>query len=191
MRIRLRPAWSPGELADIYPAPHDAALYGYGHELRVDTTIALGVATVKVNRLSSVADLSTGNAAIPKRIALNCGRHCTVTLGDFAAGYEHRGPIEETLDRLTEPVDLFVLSETVEHLDDPDGTLTRIRSKAKHLLLSTPIGETDLGNREHYWGWDQAGVADMLAAAGWDVAAARRVDITLPDTYSYQIWAVT
>jgi hypothetical protein len=84
-------------------------------------------------------------------------------------------------------VDLFVCSETIEHVDDPRGTLEQIRSVSKYLLLSTPITDGVDTNPEHLWSWDQDGMGDLLGRSGWTSVA--QVDLLLPDTYSYQVWA--
>jgi SAM-dependent methyltransferase len=176
VRVRLRPAYSPEQLTALYPKPHDHTRWP-DHLIRVDATIDLardmGVPEI-------VADLSCGDAAIGRALAPS-GR---LFLGDFAPGYEYQGPIEETLDFL-EHVGMFICSETVEHLDDPDAVLAAIRKKADALVLSTPLGEfTDI-NPEHYWGWDVAGVGEMLTAAGW--AAEIQRDVITPWA-SYQLW---
>lgn len=191
MRVRLRDDPTDDELAAMYRKPHDASLFGYGHGLRVATTIEL----VKYRCLGSksIADLSCGNAAIVKGALTGRARNLHTYLGDFAPGYQYHGPIEETILQIPR-VDVFVCSETIEHLSDPDGVLAAIRSVAKSLILSTPIGEVPpSGNPEHLWGWDQEGVAQMLAATGWDVAGGHRVDLMLPPDqgYCYQMWSVS
>jgi hypothetical protein len=183
-RRRLRDYPSPEELATMYAKPHDHRIYGYGHDLRVRHTIALGEWLRDTVKAKTIADLSTGNAAIPNGL-FQPGMK--LILGDFAPGYEHHGPIEETLKALPMGLDMFVISETIEHVDNPQHLLSRIRQQARSLLLSTPIGEDDLGNPEHVWGWDQEAVGEMLRMAGWNSMA--RVDVVLQDTYSYQIWA--
>lgn len=176
----------------MYHTPHDARRFGWGHHLRVEATITLGKWMYSDPQLrrhpakpcSSLADLSCGNAQIPRSIALP--GH-TAFLGDYAPGYRFHGPLEETISQLPKDVDLFICSETIEHLDDPESVLMAIAGKAHMLLLSTPIGEDDLGNPEHLWGWDQEAVGEMLADTGWGKVLAR-VDLVLPGTYSYQIW---
>jgi hypothetical protein len=108
-----------------------------------------------------IADLSCGDAVIGRTLAPQ-----RLILGDFAPGYEICGPIEETVYRIPQ-VGMFILSETLEHLDDPDAMLAAIRSKSATLVLSTPIGEITDENEHHYWGWDQVGVREMLLRAGW------------------------
>jgi hypothetical protein len=158
MRIRLNPALSREELTRQCPEPHKHDFWP-DHRLRVTQTIALaremGVPPV-------VADLSCGDAAIGRTLAPH-----KLILGDFAPGYEICGPIEETIGLIPSDVGMFILSETLEHLDDPDDMLAKIRLKADTLVLSTPIGETGNRNIEHYWGWDTADVHIMLTRAGW------------------------
>lgn len=179
MRVRLRPAWDEDELATLYARPHDHHNFP-SHQLRVDHTVALGQALLREAgiALPAVADLSCGNAEIPRALS-----PCPV-LGDLAPGYALTGPIEHTIVKVTH-VDLFVLSETLEHLDEPEGILTAIRKCASLLLTSTPLGETEDTNPEHYWGWDQDGVRDMLAGAGW--APVLWSTVTMPDA-AFQIW---
>lgn len=181
-RARLRDDPAPEDLASLYPVPHDHRAYGYGHGLRVEATIALGRWLAQETGATTVADLSCGNAVVPLSLDVSG----VVYLGDLAPGWPIVGYIEKTLNQIP-PVDLFICCETLEHLTDPDTVLCNIRERAKALLLSTPIGETSGGNPEHIWGWDQEVVGEMLTQAGWTCGP--RVDLLLPDTYSYQIWA--
>lgn len=177
MRKRLRPAYSPEELRRLYSAPHDYRRWP-DHHLRVNVTIQvakyLGVA-------ARVADLSCGAGII----ATSLGAH-EVILGDFAPGYGIHGPLEETIDQIPK-VDLFLCCETLEHLDDPDAALLKIREKAHALVLSTPEGETTDENPEHYWGWDSNGVKKMLREAGFTPAVHTVVGV--PERkVAFQIW---
>ncbi len=179
MRVRLRPAWSAAELAALCPVPHDHHEYP-SHTIRVEHTISLARALCRETGVEArvVADLSCGNATIPRAL---CG---APILGDFAPGYPLTGPIECTLP-LVDYADLFVLSETAEHLDNPDLVLSRIREKASLLVLSTPLSEFDDHNEQHYWGWDADGVREMLEATGWEPVLWSTV--TMPGA-SFQIW---
>ncbi len=179
MRVRLRPAWSEAELTELCPVPHDHAKYR-SHIVRVEHTISLGQALCRETGMTpaTVADLSCGDAVIPWALCED------PVLGDFAPGYPVTGMIEETI-HLIPHVDLFVLSETIEHLDDPDLMLRVIRGKSHRLLLSTPLGEFDDHNIQHYWGWDGEAVREMLEAAGW--APVVWSTVTGPDA-AFQIW---
>lgn len=185
MRTRLRPAYTPKELAALYAVPHNHMRWR-DHILRVDTTIQVA-RWVLPAAATSVADLSCGDAAITKALGLPL-----TFLGDYAPGYRYTGPIESTIDQLaadtgTPGVDLFVCSETIEHLDDPDTVLGQIRDVTNRLVLSTPIGEADDGNPEHYWGWDTEAVEGMLRKAGFvpeTLVSVRMFEYP----YDYQVW---
>jgi hypothetical protein len=79
---------------------------------------------------SCQTDLSAGDATI-----INALDTETKYIGDYVPGYEYTGAIEHTLD-LIPNVDLYICTETIEHLDDPDDVLRRIRAKSKMLILS-------------------------------------------------------
>jgi hypothetical protein len=132
----------------------------------------------------TIGDLSTGDAAIPKGLAAEWH---TLLLGDLAPGYLYHGPIEETIKQIRD-VDLFILSETLEHLDDPDQVLKDIRMKSKSLLLSTPLDEDNDGNPEHYWSWNKDDVRLMLVSAGWSPDIYSSVQFESLNNYGFQIW---
>lgn len=187
-RARLRPKYTDGQLQQIYPAPHDANNWE-DHKIRVRQTVALGKEAKMPFAGGRIADLSCGNG----KIATDLAEHFSAEpfLGDlaYAPGMLYHGPIERTIDQLGPNVDLFILSETIEHLDDPDAVLAKIRKRSKQLLLSTPINERGNGNPEHYWGWDQKAVFLMLSMAGWKPTI--RTDLCFMSVefpYDYQIW---
>jgi hypothetical protein len=186
---RLRANPDSSELNELYESPHDHLAWGASHDIRVRATIEMGKWLGLQFPIDSIADLSTGNAAIPKGIA---GEDTTLFLGDFAKGYEFTGPITQTIEKIPK-VDLFVLSETIEHVEDPEFVLRKIRNKASLLLISTPIGE-DLNedgkaNPEHLWGWDQEGLLSILNKSGWTEVICR-IDVVFLNTYSYQVWSM-
>jgi hypothetical protein len=116
-----------------------------------------------------LADLSCGDSALVDALSANQhepwrGDICDIEIG----GLDLLGPIEETIDQIPH-VDLFILSETLEHLDDPAMVLRKIRAKADRLLMSTPIHSDDMldANPEHYWQWDYADLKAMLLESGW------------------------
>jgi hypothetical protein len=176
-------------LALIYSEPYDHTRWD-DHVVRVRTTIAFGTLLARsLDGCASITDLSCGDGAIAAGIADELafdGTPPTVTLGDYVPGWSLCGPIEETIGKI-DPCDLFILSETLEHLDDPDAMLAAIRPRARALLLSTPAGERDTGNPQHYWGWDVEDVAAMLRATGW--APTMTTGIGSPgDYYHFQVW---
>jgi hypothetical protein len=182
-RQRLRPAYTADELARLYPQPHNHTRWP-DHLLRVETTIQVGHWMVVAARAETGADLSCGNGAILDGLPLRL-RY----FGDLApATYRFSGPIHDTI-ALIPAVDVFVCCETLEHLDDPDKTLTAIRGKTSQLLLSTPVDAWNDTNPEHYWAWSRDDVDRMLADAGFTTFVYTEVDFRpggLP--YSFGIW---
>lgn len=67
-----------------------------------------------------------------------------------------------------EQTDCIVLTEILEHLEDPDSLLRLAREKARWLVASSPIvpdgnDHTD----QHLWAFDMEGYREMLETAGW------------------------
>lgn len=176
MRARLRPAWSEAELKEMYRVPHDHARWP-DHVERVEQTIRLAKDLTPGPPV--VADLSCGDAAIARALDAKI-----TILGDLAPGYEITGPIERTI-MFVPYADLFICSETAEHLDDPDTVLRKIRDSSMALVLSTPLSEFESVNPEHYWAWDHDGMREMLEEAGWTPEIQRDVIHPLA---RYQLW---
>jgi hypothetical protein len=181
VRVRLRPAYSREQLAQLYAKPHDHTQW-IDHHLRVGVTVEFARWFVACG-VQTVADLSCGDATIARSLDI---AEENLLLGDFAPGYKWTGPIEDTIHRIRD-VDLFICSETLEHLDDPDKVLKELRAKTRYLVLSTPEGETSTGNPEHYWGWDSAEVGRMLQAAGFTPEIHTVLELR-EYGYDFQIW---
>ncbi len=178
MITRLRPKHSKKALAEIYATPHDHTAW-QDHILRVNRTleIAQGIDGVK-----SAADLSAGDAFIIIALGLS-----ETYIGDYAPRYEYTGSIEQTIHDIPN-VDLFICSETLEHLDNPALVLAHIRQKTKYLLLTTPHARWDDNNLEHYWAWDKDGIAELLAEAGFETVSFELLELADEYYYDYQIW---
>ena len=179
MRMRLREAYSAQELAHVYAEPHQHFQW-QDHRLRVQMTIAFASWFGKVN---SVADLSAGDAAI-----INAIDAPNKYIGDFAPAYDLVGAIDDTIDQIPS-VDLFIWSETIEHLDDPEATLRKIRAKTRAIIITTPDGENNDANPQHYWGWDQEGVGELLQSVGFKPVIFNSLKFSDPNlVYDYQFW---
>ena len=186
---RLRPAYTPGELSSVYSGRYDHTRWA-DHIQRVAFTIGFVREVMTELDCRTVADLSCGDGAIGFGTGVS-GDH--LFLGDLVHNpkYEFSGPIEETIDQIPH-VDLFILSETLEHVDDPGALLAKIRTKASTLVLSTPDGEVDTGNPEHYWGWDRDGIELLLEESGWWPDRSVLFTPDVPQAYyTYQIWMAT
>jgi len=179
------------ERAQVYDHAYDHTKWP-DHIQRVERTIEIATAFGADRRWVVGADLSCGDGAILRALYRN-GTIQSAILGDLVAA-EHVskayvGPIERTIVNLGK-VDLFVCSETIEHLVDPDTVLKEIATHTRNLVLSTPILEEPErhANPEHYWSWDVNDVLEMLTAAGWTEAD---YDVLHTRWYDYQIWTAT
>lgn len=204
-RVRLREARSEGE------TPFYTGRYpdGYRHDVWPDhverVTASVEFLRRWCGKFRTAADLSCGDAAILRALAPDLER---VWLGDLnpaapgdwpdgTARFLEPGALPDSLGRLPGPVDLFVLSETLEHMDDPDALLRRLTGHARYLFVSTPVAEqVGSGNDEHYWSWGVTDVGDMLMDYGWNPVGQRVLDPVstrhMPGAYRYQLWlAVT
>jgi len=181
MRRRLRPAYTDADMVEVYPQAYDHTRWP-DHIDRVQRTIEFAARVFPV--AESVADLSCGDRAIPESLARRWSARCT--LGDFVPGCEYTGRVESTITQIP-PVDVYICSETIEHIDDPDALLVAIRAKAQRLILSTPCDET-ITNPEHYWRWGVADLADMFSDTGWQPVAFEFLDNPDLDV-RYQLWA--
>lgn len=183
-RQQLRPFYSEAEHARIYDHDYDHTRWG-DHLERVAVTAGLVAGAMRRYRLDTVADLSCGDGQIVMQ-AQRMNFTGQTFLGDLRPGFPYTGPIEKTLDEIPQ-VDLFVCSETLEHVEDPDTLLARIRGSARFLVLSTPDGETGTDNPEHYWGWDRDAIREMLETAGWEPLTLLTLNAP-PSYYTFQIW---
>jgi hypothetical protein len=188
VRRRLRPAHDAATLARLYARPYRSAERGPDHVERVATTAGLVAGVMRRHQLSSLADLSAGDGELARTVGILVP-HTRLWLGDLvpAPGLDVTGPIEDTITSFRQ-VDLFLCSETLEHLDDPDRVLQQVRERARWLVCSTPIAEQGTGNPEHYWGWDADDVRAMLEDAGWEPQTFGFL-APRPTYYTYQLWA--
>lgn len=169
MRTRLRPKHDDEAAfyASRYPGGYDHTRWP-DHVERVEETVRWALRQLAGDSIHSVADLSCGDGSLVATLARVLGAD-RVIVGDVNTGGSAMAveqPLPASLDRLPDGgVDLYVCSETLEHLDDPDRFLAALRTKTRLLLLTTPEGEATDGNPEHYWGWDSDAVRSMLVAA--------------------------
>lgn len=86
------------------------------------------------------------------------------------------------------PFQVIVLTEILEHLEDPDLILRLAADKAQRLLVSSPemrSGQVD-HNPEHLWMFDGEGYEQMLNEAGWKVT--QKTHLTFRSEYDFQIY---
>ena len=179
MRVRLR---ETADFNSLYTSIYDHTRWA-DHKVRVQVTAGMAAWFPGVQ---TCADLSCGDGAIMKLIEEKNGVGRSY-YGDYVPGYEFTGPIEKTINEIPN-VDLFILSETIEHLENPDAVLAQIRQKTRYLILSTPDGETGTDNPEHLWGWDNEEMKSMLQIAGFTPHTYVSLSFPINPYYTFQIW---
>lgn len=192
MRQQLRPFYSDDQLFDVYPETYDHSKWD-DHRRRVQQTVDIVAKWGLPKRWYDAIDLSCGDGAIVTRLQA-AGVVEYTCLGDlvYAPHLDVIGKIEDTLPLHVRPGgeerrwDLFVCSETLEHVVDPDALLRQARLLASNAVFTTPISETpEHGNPEHYWSWDMNDVKTMLEAAGWEPVSCTVLPLPY---YQFQVW---
>jgi SAM-dependent methyltransferase len=190
--IQLRPFYSDDEEAKLYAEPYDHNRWN-DHRERVNYTASLLEELAATTHGRSVADLSCGDGGVIN--AARAVRWSGVYLGDRTArpGLDVAGRIEDTLDGCPE-MDLFVCTETLEHVRDPLAVLKGINRVARRgVILSTPLDEEGDDNPQHYWGWGLEDISGLLDAAGFGDWTNECEVWTSPsnDYYTHQIWMLS
>jgi hypothetical protein len=74
--------------------------------------------------------------------------------------------------------DVYVMTEVLEHLEDPHGMLRQIRERDAGVVCSSPWMEHE-GNIDgcHNWAWDMPGYTKMITDAGFEVLESVREGI--------------
>ena len=179
---RLRPRHSDETLAELYTKPYDSTKWDE-HTNRVSWTVERLNLFLKAHpEIITAIDLSCGDGRLLREVVGPVNK----IYGDIANASHVNivGDIYENIEKTFG--DLFICSETLEHLDDPRHILSRSADKFKWLCLTTPLGEWDTEkNYEHYWGWDLWGISELLDEAGW---APRWIDTFNQPYYTYQFW---
>jgi hypothetical protein len=179
------------EEAEVYAQSYDHTRWDE-HRVRVQETIQFVAGLSIGHGWESGIDLSCGDGAIMLGLK-RAGVVRTAYLGDRAWAHhlDVIGELEHTIPLSTAPsriqYDVMVMSETIEHLRDPDCVLRLAHDLADWLVVTTPVGETTErhGNPEHYWSWDVSDVKEMLITAGWNPVEHKLLDLPY---YTYQLW---
>jgi hypothetical protein len=172
---KFRRFYTQDQLAEIYAHAYDSTRWPE-HVERIKQTIAYGQRLIDTHSLKTCADFSAGDRSVTG------GFHNLEQLETSD------GHILEDLAGMSEPVDLFVCTETIEHLEAPWTVLEAIAEKTKWLILSTPLDEDPgIGNHEHYWSFDDVDINWLLAQSGFED---RRMVLIGGEgwTYTYQLW---
>jgi SAM-dependent methyltransferase len=128
---------------------------------------------------ASVSDLGCGDGGLLS-LLLDDPRVRRAWGYDFApanaAGWAERGVVAFALDvfgtdiQRVQTGDVVVMTEVLEHLEDPHGVLRWARAGARYLVCSSPWNEDQNHHcAEHAWAWDPEGYAVMIQNAGWTI----------------------
>jgi 2-polyprenyl-3-methyl-5-hydroxy-6-metoxy-1,4-benzoquinol methylase len=180
---KLRRFYTSEQRAELYSKVFDPARWPE-HVERIERTIRI-IQSYVVDEMDGdsgiVVDLSCGDGSIAHTLRTTSRHVHAVDLTD--------GP--DMLDTLRawneEPADLFICTETIEHLEAPWTALELIAQHTRHLVLSTPLDEPDQGNWEHYWSFSLRDVYDLLTQAGF-TDLERLVLSGRGWHYNYQVW---
>jgi len=78
-------------------------------------------------------------------------------------------------DSTIEYADIAIMTEVLEHLEDPHGVVRDLPSK--YLIASSPYHETDKNYYEfHLWAWDVVGYNNLLEDNGYKVLKTELID---------------
>ncbi len=203
MRQRTKFRYNDEELKSLYQGYHVGNWWDHRYRAELSSTM-IGRFCID-NRVMAIADLSAGDGSIlsgalnyiEKMHGLSVGSISPV-VGDFSvencftlrSKFEEVvcGKIEDTILEMDD-VELFILSETIEHVEDPDTLLALISSKSNAIFLSTPLDEVSGTNPEHYWSWGKDDIAVMLGDAGFThFTMYSELDFAVS---KFQMWLVT
>jgi hypothetical protein len=175
---KLRRFHSADETRKLYATSYDHTHWAE-HIERVIKTRKIAQDLIDTYALRTAADLSAGDRSLASELQ---GLDMLET-SDLSTGTN----IVEGLLTLS-PVDLFICTETIEHLEAPWSVIELIAQRTNWLVLSTPLDEpAETGNWEHYWSFTKQDIENMLAQSGFtDLSVSY---LTRPAwTYIYQIW---
>ncbi len=172
---KLRAFYDDDAERALYKHPYDHKKW-HEHVARVAATVDITQRLIDQLGHVTVADLSMGDGAITK------------ALTNVTIQHARDGDIEHDVLEI-DPVDLFICTETIEHLRAPWTVLEAIARKTKWLVLSTPLDESpEDGNWEHYWSFTEDDVATLLWQSGF---RGNRVLFLIKQegwVYTYQLW---
>lgn len=148
----------------------------------IDPACGDGSIVLHANRLRSLSEVRLNDISVP---TIDSIRFAPLPDWTYSSG-----TIEGLLDpELGQQFDVIVLTEILEHLEDPDLILRLAALKARFLVASSPEmrkGQTDT-NAEHLWQFDKRGYEKMLTDNGWRTF--QYTHLGFPATeYDFQIW---
>lgn len=163
----------------------------WDHKVRIPLSITFISSFFQAKGIDifTIADLACGDGAIPIGVAHELGS--SLILNDYAEPPEpdvpsliYHADMYKVVERIPK-VDLIILSEVLEHLDNPDLLLEKVRAKTDYLFISTPLLERENINPEHVWRWDDLGMGNMFSLAGFESICYGELNLGVSN---FQLW---
>lgn len=148
------------------------------HRARLEAAAETAVRAAKLACTLTIVDLGSGDGGmlslLPEPYKSNSyGYEVIIDSVHYASA--NRGVDVRYANVLTDDLklsDVAVMTEMLEHLEDPHGFLRKLYDPAivQYIVVSSPHGETAEHHEwNHAWAWDREGYADMVRGAGWTI----------------------
>lgn len=145
------------------------------HQPRMHAVAALASDAVDRFGIDSIVDLGAGDGGMLSLLAMT-GVPCwgyDINPPNVRYAHEERQVDVRFGDFTTEDIEwgqLAIMTEVLEHLDDPHGVLRNVAAHCDFLIASSPASETvENHDASHVWTWDQEGYHELLRGSGFQV----------------------
>lgn len=168
--------YDPGHLPDYFTAawhqqrPHAPHLEQPVHYQRMHLAAKLAGEAVALGG-RHIVDLGCGDGGmltLLQQHAVPCWGYDLMPANIHVARWE-RGVTAYLKDFVDDPVEwahIAVITEVLEHLQDPHNMVERIARNCRYVVASSPADETDQSHDEvHAWAFDEAGYNALFTVA--------------------------
>lgn len=161
------------------------------HQPRMQKVAWRATELVKEERIKSIVDLGAGDGGM---LAMIRDKGVTVPMWGYDLMETNIGPAMDRGINVRrrdfiadgwDGADLTIITEVLEHLEDPHDLVRRIAGWTSWVIASSPFNETPESHDGcHAWAWDKEGFATLFTDAGFVVMNHEWVTI---DHYGCQI----
>jgi hypothetical protein len=164
------------------------------HQPRMDAVVSMALSAMETYGYRTVVDLGAGDGGmLSKMYAAHTfpdviqmwGYDLMQSNVDYAQ--KTRGMDVRYVDFVDEPIDwaeLVIITECLEHLENPHGMLNRIGKYAEAIVASSPSAESaESHDACHAWVWDMDGYARLIQGGGFVVTE----HVVVQGGYDFQV----